>query len=176
MPPLWLIVGSIVIVSLTLLADRLILKPRGTTVAVDGKAVSVRRKRDQQLLMAVMLGMFVALVMGVALVEGSYLLVPLTVLPFGGLIGWSLWSALRTADVLPSEKEVRTGKQVARQSWPLLTVVGLQFTLGVMRGVTDGVVDWILIVIDFALFPVFFWLLWRFLREARRMRADAASG
>ena len=111
MPPRWLIIRTIVIIGLTSAADRMILKPRGTTLVVDGKPVSVRRKRDTQLLMAVILGMLLILfTIGVALIEeGDLLVILLSAVPGAGLVVWSLWRAARTDDSLPGENDVRVG-------------------------------------------------------------------
>jgi len=176
MPPLWLIIGAIVIIGLTRLVDRLILKPRGETLIVDGKAVRVSRKRDAQMLAAVISGMFIVVGVIGALVEHSVLLLLLFVLPFGGVTAWSIWQASREPDSVPTEKEIRAGKTLARGILPAFAVMVLQIGLGEAARFTDGVVSLLLYAVDFALFPVWLWLLWRFLREARRVRANSASG
>ena len=181
MPPLWLIIGSIVIVSLALVADRFILKSRGTTVVVDGKAVPVRRKRDVQLLAATTFGLLALLfVAGGALIEGELVLSALSSIPLAGLVLWSLWRALRESDAPPTEDDVRVGTRTttvvnrhARQAFILFAV---EFALTVLVRITDGILSWIVLLLGLALLPVVIWHTWQFLRALREIGSESQSG
>jgi hypothetical protein len=178
MPPLWLIVGSVLIIAVTMMTDRLILKPRGQTFVLDGRTVTARRKKDSHLLMAIMLAMFVGLGAGVGLVQSDYLFLVLFAVPFGLIMLWTLWRALHVADSPPDETEVRIAvrrnRSMTRYYAPLLAIAVLNITLGLVRDEASGALYWTLLL-DYALFPVFLWFLWRLIRQARKLRTSSTS-
>jgi hypothetical protein len=181
MPPLWLIIGAVVIGGIISAIDRMILKPRGATFIVDGKTVQVRRKRDGQLLMAinvVMLGLL--FVIGVTLVEESNLtLILLLALPFGAVAVWSMWRAFRADDRPPTEKEVRVGvsatRTINRHAWRAFAFAAGEMAVTALVGTTEGILSWILLVVSLALLPFAIWHTWRLLRAIRETRSASQS-
>jgi len=179
MPPLWLILGSIVIIGFTLMVDQFILKRRSQVVLVEGRTVPFRRKRDTYLLMGTMGGMFMILTAIGLLIEGGPLLLVLVV-PFGMWAGSSFWRAFRMAELPPpTEEEVRAAKSLGRKLWLPLGVLGIQIPFIIASRVTGGGVGIALTLVDIALGLVVMWLLFRFFLAARRMRhgdANSAAG
>src|SRR5207247_3089991 len=75
MPPLWFIVGIAFVLVFWWLADRSVLRPGAARVMVDGREVLIRRKRDSQFVIAVMMALFTGVVVvGAVIVEEDGLL------------------------------------------------------------------------------------------------------
>lgn len=166
-----LIIGAVVIISLAVLADRTILKRRGTTVVVDGKAVSVRRKRDSELLGTIVLVMFILLAIGIALIEGDIAVLWFSVIPLGAWTLWSLMKAFRTVDAIPSENEIRAWNVVSRRSVLIVLIMVILIGLGVAAQAISGGVRVILCGTGIGLGSLMLWLVWRMWREARAKAA-----
>jgi hypothetical protein len=120
-------------------------------------------------------------IVGFAVIEESNVTFLLLLgIPFTAVAVWSFWRALREDNRLPTDKEVRVGmtasRSINRHALSAFTIIGVQLALTAMQSATDGVLQWILIVVDVALLPVWLWLFWRFLREARKLGANSASG
>jgi hypothetical protein len=158
MPPLWFILGSTVIIGLTLLADRLVLRRRGYTVKVDGRPVELRQRRDNQILFAIMLAMFVVLVGGASIIEGDLALGVLFAIPIGLMIAVTLRRTARPDDPAPTESDVRArmriSRSMTRQVWLGFVLIAVEFLLGALQGVVDGVLAWILLAAMLALLPL----------------------
>jgi hypothetical protein len=180
MPPLWLIIGAISTLGLASLVDQLILKPRGHTVIVDGRMVSVRRKRDVQLLMTItMAAGIVVFVSGSAFLEGDMVFGALAAIPFAGFVAWTLWRAYRESDSPPTENDVgvgtRTTKVVNRHARQAFIMFAVEFALTTLVRITDGILSWIVLLLGLALLPVVVWHTWQFLRALREIGSESQS-
>jgi arginine exporter protein ArgO len=173
----WFAIGFAVIAALTWLGDRYVLKPRGDVVMVDGRQVIVRRKRDNILLMAAIMAMFIALVVGGALIEQEAWLLPPAAL-FGAFMVWALWMASRAKEATFTEEDVKQAQAMTREARPVIALLVLTvvapFALQVTDSWLDGWVSFTLFIANLGITAAFFYFSWRLTRRWILKRAGSA--
>ena len=122
MPPLWFIVGIAFVLVFWWLADRSVLRPGAARVMVDGREVLIRRKRDSQFVIAVMMALFTGVVVVGAVIEEDAGLLPLAVF-FGGFMLAALWRAARAREKQASEEEARRVQRLSQEAWILVPLM-----------------------------------------------------
>jgi len=145
MPPLWFIVGIAFVLVFWWLADRSVLRPGAARVMVDGREVLIRRKRDSQFVIAVMMALFTGVVVVGAVIEEDAGLLPLAVF-FGGFMLAALWRAARAREKQASEEEARRVQRLSQEAWILVPLMLLGVVLLYASAATGGVLSGILVI------------------------------
>ena len=175
MPPLWFIVGIAFVLVFWWVADRSVLRPGAARVMVDGREVLIRRKRDSQFVIAVVMALFTGVVVVGAVLEEDAELLPLAVF-FGGFMLAALWRAARAREKQASEEEARRVQRVSQEAWILVPLMLLGVVVLYASAVTGGVLSGILVIANLVLGAVIFYLLWRFRRRWILKRDGATRG
>jgi hypothetical protein len=170
MPPLWLIIGTAVIIGVVLTIDRLVFKPRSRIVFVGGNEYSFRRQKDSRLTYLAMGGMFLVLISIGLLLEGNLVALPLATLPFAVIFGIALRVMPHEHTATPTDEDLSRAKDLQRRIYVMFGVALTAFALGKLGDAVGHLLGSLLIAAEWVLGAVVLWLAWRLVQAARELR------